>query len=189
MQCYLQRATKPQGMVCAEQDATGNGKVFWKSGFLGYGNDVPRGHGYLIFDQMVSQQYVKQGLGLGGCPTPGSLAEGEACAGAQVSSAEEYALRFESVLLCQFYFFMKKHSDWGLFPFFVTNLGSDPIPTSAEKDPSAWLMLLSLYRLKVAVKHWNWTVNRMVILTQHLPVCHWDNTEVLQLNMKAPWSL
>lgn len=44
---------------------------------------------------------------------------------------------------------------WFGLVFFVANLSSDSIPTSLEKDPSAWLMPLSLYQLKAAVKHWN----------------------------------
>lgn len=52
-----------------------------------------------------------------------------------------------------FIFFTKKHSE-DFFPLFlVKTLGTDPIPTSAEKNPSAWLMPLSLYQLKAAVKH------------------------------------
>lgn len=39
------------------------------------------------------------------------------------------------------------------FLFFVTNLGSDPVLNSVEKDPSTWLVPFSLYQLKAAVKY------------------------------------
>lgn len=126
--------------------------VFAKSHFLGYGNDVPQWLKFLILTKWFYSNAWSRHWGSEYAPCQAPLQRQKHIAGHRYHL--QPSVDYDSNWFC----FVGFISSWRNPPnedfVLVTNLCSDPIPTSAE-NLNAWLVPLFLYQLKVAVKHWN----------------------------------